>query len=120
MARVLVILFLLLMTGYALSLFTTYQQHLAIESPTPAAVILAQPAPLEFSETGTLVFYPNNVGPVPYIFYKNSSGATEAKALLLPYGSNVAGSWTGSHIFVTGTAVAEHVVVKSISYVAAP
>jgi len=75
----------------------------------------------EFSEIGTLVFYPNNVGPVPYIFYQDASGVTVAKALtfaVLPMTDF--STWSGARVAVTGIVDHEHVVVTRISYLAPP
>lgn len=77
--------------------------------------------PSSFSQTGTLIFYPNNVGPVPYLVYTDANGRIATKALLLLRNSpNELSAWTGAHVFVTGNVVAEHVEVASISYVSAP
>ena len=47
-------------------------------APSAAAVALATPT----SISGTLTYYPNNLGTeVPYIVYKTPSGATATKAL---------------------------------------
>lgn len=74
-----------------------------------------------FNETGTLVFYPNNVGPVPYLFYQDYAGHTVAKALTfsdaLPASFS---SWAGARVAVTGVLDSEHVVVSRIAYLAAP
>lgn len=91
---------------------------------TPAQITPAS-APVntgaDFNEIGTLVFYPNNVGPVPYIFYQDQRGNTTAKALTFP-GATPANfsSWTGARISVTGTLDKEHVVVSRIVYTSAP
>lgn len=74
-----------------------------------------------FDATGTLVFYPNNVGPVPYLFYQNANKSTVAKALVFP---NVAPadffSWSGAHVSVTGKLQHEHVVVSRLVYLSGP
>lgn len=70
---------------------------------------------------GTLIFYPNNTGPVPYLVYTDTRGRTATKALVFLRNSpNDLSAWTGAHVFVTGDVVAEHVEVASISYVSAP
>ncbi|HQT82700.1 MAG TPA: hypothetical protein PLW99_00945 [Candidatus Paceibacterota bacterium] len=75
----------------------------------------------DFTETGTLVFYPNNTGPVPYLFYQNPNGSTVAKALVFPYSSpNDFSSWVGAQISVTGHVNSEHVIVSTITYLSAP
>lgn len=74
-----------------------------------------------FDQVGTLVFYPNNVGPVPYLFYQNEKGQVVAKALvfdLLP--STNLSSWSGARIEVVGIIDREHVMVSRIAYIAAP
>jgi hypothetical protein len=75
----------------------------------------------DFIETGTLAFYPNNVGPVPYLFYQNQKGSTVAKALVfteLPLTDF--SPWSGAHISITGVVEHEHVVVTRIEYLSAP
>lgn len=74
-----------------------------------------------FRAIGTLVFYPNAVGPVPYLFYVNDRGITVSKALvfdLLP--PTDFSSWTGARVEVSGIDVREHVLVRRIAYVASP
>lgn len=88
---------------------------------TEQAVEEAVTAPAEFNETGTLVFYPNNIGPVPYLFYQDQKGNTVAKALVFPGESpNNFSSWAGARVSVAGDLVAEHVVVSSIAYISGP
>ena len=90
-------------------------------SPLPAST-LSQPAASatasigskEFNVTGTLVYYPNNVGPVPYVFYQDSGGNTVTKALIFPTVSPIDSSWSGAHVSVTGTVENEHVMVRHI------
>lgn len=80
-----------------------------------------EPSPQAFYETGTLVFYPNNVRPVPYLFYQDARGTTVAKALVfaaLPL-TNFS-SWTGSRIAVAGILEHEHVLVSHITYLDPP
>lgn len=92
------------------------QQHAGV-----ATVIGTGAAPTAFSATGTLVFYPNNVEPVPYIFYQDSNGRTGAKALTFPAGPPADfSSWTAAHISVEGTRNQEHVVVSRITYLSGP
>lgn len=99
------------------------QGNLAVAlAPQPAALIQAVTATsTDFNETGTLVFYPNNVGPIPYLFYLNQSGFTSAKSLIFPDGPPVnLSSWAGARIAVTGKLNQEHVVVNRIRYVSPP
>lgn len=74
-----------------------------------------------FYEIGTLVFYPNNVAPVPYIIYTDKNGDIAAKALIFdnlpPTDFSL---WTGARIAVTGVIDREHVVVQQIDYLAPP
>jgi hypothetical protein len=89
--------------------------------PVVAPIIAIAAVTGEFSEAGTLVFYPNNVGPVPYLFYLNQRGDTVAKALIfdnLP--PTDFSSWTGSHVYVTGVLDREHVIVDRILYLGPP
>lgn len=95
----------------------------AIESSAQSAAVLegVVATPESFNETGTLVFYPNNVGPVPYLFYQDQNGHTIAKALtfsnMMPANFS---SWTGARVSVTGTLTNEHVAVSHIAYISAP
>ncbi|GEM_PF-3274161 len=89
-----------------------------IEVPSLAAAVAATGT---FDHVGTLVFYPNNVGPVPYLFYQNEKGDTVSKALTfdaLP--PTDLSSWTGARVEVIGIIDREHVVVSRISHIAAP
>ncbi len=74
-----------------------------------------------FSVTGTLVFYPNNVESVPYVFYQDQNGGTAAKALTFPDEppANFS-SWVGARVSVTGRPDAEHVIVSRIVYLSPP
>lgn len=92
-----------------------------VASPLPAALEDSTPLLGGFSETGTLIFYPNNVEPVPYLFYQDSKGTTVAKALVFPETSPFYfSSWVGSRVVVTGTVELEHVLVRTIVHLAAP
>jgi hypothetical protein len=99
---------------------TTVGMTESTSTPSPLPVI-AIDADRAFNETGTLVFYPNNVGPVPYLFYQDARGTTVAKALIfdvLP--PTDFSSWTGARISVSGIVDREHVIVSRVAYVAAP
>ncbi len=93
-------------------------------SPPPAAAVLVALAPYPqdgFAETGTLIFYPNNVGPIPYLMYQNASGKTVSKALAFQNGSPTdLSSWSGARVEVFGTVNAEHVDVTAINYLSGP
>ena len=115
--------FLILLAASAFTAFSAYRENLSIESPSQLAstLVAVEVISADFNETGTLVFYPNNVGPVPYLFYQDQSGHTMAKALVFPDSSpDDFSSWSGAHISVIGKIVAEHVVVSSIAYIAGP
>lgn len=88
----------------------------------PAAVAPAVATSSEdFNEIGTLVFYPNNVAPVPYILYQNPNGRTLSKALVFPVSPPAAlTSWAGARVSVAGHVEHEHVVVSRITYVLPP
>ncbi len=123
MGRVLLILFFILIAGYGLDFLFTYNQRLAIEASeqdASADEAVADASPQNFNETGTLVFYPNNVGPVPYLFYRDAKGRVVSKALVFPSPASVGGSWSGSRISVTGDLVFEHVVVARATYISGP
>jgi hypothetical protein len=89
-------------------------------APQPAAVASAVRTSAAFSATGTLVFYPNNVEPVPYLFYQDSNGGTVAKALTFITISPIDSSWSGAHVSVVGTVDQEHVIVSRITYLSGP
>ena len=100
---------------------TNHDTFVSNSSQQAASVSIGvAPDPSIFNETGTLVFYPNNVGPVPYIFYQDSQGNVASKALVFPDGSSVESSWVGARILVIGHVVNAHVVVSSIRYIAGP
>lgn len=105
---------------YALFVFfEARQQELALAPPQPALPLGA--GSTAFDEVGTLVFYPNNVGPVPYLFYTDARGTLLSKALdvsdLPPTDFS---SWSGGRVEVIGRLVAEHVVVTQLVYLAPP
>ena len=124
MGRTLSIVFIIVTIGYALAIVTMHKNTTAVptkvtvtSSPGVAAVVTAG----YFDETGTLVFYPNNVGPVPYLFYQDSSGRTLAKALVFA-GSPPTNfsTWSGSRIAVEGRLIHEYILVSSLTYVGGP
>jgi len=124
MGRLIAILFVVVGLVSAMAVLFQYNQHSSVLPVPPqiasvGAVVASDVS--EFNETGTLVFYPNNVGPVPYLFYQDHNGLTVAKALTFPNSppGNFS-SWTGAHISVTGQVVAEHVVVSAITYLSGP
>lgn len=123
MGRALSILFFILIVGYAFNIATTYNQKLVFDSVTQSALVIEEVDDIleDFNETGTLVFYPNNVGPVPYLFYQDQKGHTVAKALTFSNSSPVGfSSWSGAHVSVTGERNGEHVVVSNITFISAP
>lgn len=119
-----VILFILLfVTGFVVVASIADNESLALE---PVAQRTEEPVRAgttagAFTAIGTLAFYPNNVGLVPYLFYQDNAGRTVSKALSFPDGPPAHfSSWSGARILVTGTLVLEHVVVSRISYIAGP
>lgn len=109
-------LFLVLVVAYFVSSAHTTPMVLQPAPVTPTTVTGAG-----FSEVGTLVFYPNNVGPVPYLFYKDESDRTVAKALVFTTRSpNDLSSWSGARISVVGYVAGEHVDVIESHYVSGP
>lgn len=124
MGRALFILFMVSIIGYVLmAVVATPYNDVAIERPTQSAPVLetVTTMPRDFNETGTLVFYPNNIGPVPYLFYQDQKGVTVAKALIFPNTTpSDFSSWTGARVFVTGSLTDEHVSVSRIVYISAP
>ncbi|HCR52044.1 TPA: hypothetical protein DIV48_00150 [Candidatus Kaiserbacteria bacterium] len=123
MGRMLFLFVMAIAAAYVIvSITGAYIKGLGTRPPAqPAAVVGATATSPDFNETGTLVFYPNNVAPVPYLFYQTRSGHTASKALTFTE-APPAGffSWTGARVQVTGHAEHEHVVVTSIAHVSAP
>jgi hypothetical protein len=117
------IVLIVVVINYVLAIIATRGEiYTGAPSAQSAAVVEAVAALYaDFNETGTLVFYPNNVGPVPYLFYQDSAGRTVAKALESPslFLDNLS-SWSGARIFVTGHLDNEHVVVTNIVYLSGP
>ncbi len=98
-------------------------RNLAVEpARQPAAAVQAIATSSEdFNETGILVFYPNNVGPVPYLLYQNPNGRTLSKALTFPAAPpDALSSWAGARVSVTGHLKYEHVVVSRITHILPP
>lgn len=123
MGRILLFILFFVLIGYALTFGMSYTGTLATGFSTENAPLLeaVEIGPVDFSETGTLVFYPNNLVPVPYVYYQDQQGRTVSKALVFPSSPpNGFSSWSGAHISVTGQVVAEHVVVSQIVYLSGP
>jgi len=123
MGRILSIVVIIVVINFVLAIIATHGEMYAVAPPAQSASVVQAVDALfvDFSETGTLVFYPNNVGPVPYLFYQDSAGRTVAKALEFPNESSAGlSSWSGAHIFVTGHLNNEHVVVTTIVYISGP
>ena len=123
MGRIIPVILVVVVIGYLLALITARREVSAIASLTQGVSVLdaVSALPRQFSETGTLAFYPNNVGPVPYLFYQDLAGRTVAKALSFPNASPTNfSSWSGGHVFVAGRLESEHVVVSDIVYLSAP
>lgn len=125
MERILAIVAIVMVS--ILFLATTRRAVVTAELPlVPSTGVAAvaeslEPSPQEFYETGTLTFYPNNIYPVPYLFYQDARGTTVAKALVfsaLP--STDFSSWTGSRVAVAGILEHEHVLVSQITYLDPP
>ena len=127
MGRAILYIFVIAAIGYLLAMYALYQksaeqERIPQDTASPRPRTPPAPASGTFTETGTLIFYPNNAGhPVPYLFYQDERGATAAKALAFP-DSPPAGfsSWVGARISVTGRLQREHVLVENLSYIAAP
>lgn len=124
MGRALLVVFIVTVLGYTLmAIFATNLRGLAIESSAQSTVVPegVNTTSEDFNETGTLVFYPNNVGPIPYLFYQARDGHTAARALTFPSRPPTDfSSWTGARVSVTGILDQEHVVVTRIAYISAP
>ena len=117
------ILILLLVPSVLLAMFITQVEPIVSEAyvPTISTAQITVPITNDFNYTGVLVFYPNNTGPVPYLFYTNARGNTESKALVFEtVVTNNLSSWSGSRVAIAGALHAEHVVVSSIRYVSGP
>jgi hypothetical protein len=84
MERILLIVLFVILVGYGLTFLSVSNGKLVIPLSSQIASVseaINNSIKNDFNETGTLVFYPNNIGPVPYIFYQNQGGDTVAKAL---------------------------------------
>lgn len=123
MGRILFIAAVVVVIGYVFVIATTHGTDVAIESFGQSAAVLEAVTAIseDFNETGTLVFYPNNVGPVPYLFYQDRVGHVVSKALVFPTGppANFS-SWSGARVSVRGHTDQEHIVVNDIVYLSAP
>ena len=131
MGRIILYVVTVAMIGYILTATVAYKKSAVSGVPPQSAAVVKVPDIStsgasnansgNFNETGTLIFYPNNVRPVPYLFYQDSRGRTVAKALVFsvspPSGFS---SWTGARISVMGRLEQEHVVVSRISYISPP
>ena len=123
MGRLLFVVCVIVLFGYALTTLSISRGPLVIVPAAQSASVFdaATETQTDFNETGALVFYPNNIGPVPYIFYQDRGGNTAAKALVFPYAPpDGFSSWTGARISVSGHLDGEHVVVSGIVYISAP
>jgi len=125
MGRFIAILFVIIGIASAISVLSLRTSaSITLETTRPAAVTIVESSVdttgATFAMAGTLVFYPNNVGPVPYLFYQDPQGNTVAKALTFLEMSPIDSSWSGAHIFVTGTVDNEHVIVSHITYLSGP
>jgi|SRR6185437_16366960 len=92
-----------------------YQHHLVRVVPPLAVsgvsnVFAVYDAP--FTATGTLIYYRNNVGPVPWLVYNSASGATTTKSLLFDTPIDLPPASTT--IVVSGWLEHEHVRVRTI------
>ncbi len=111
------IYYFLFVVGAITALMINYERGLFI--PTSDVAIAAKLEPLlpeygsEATLTGTILYYPNNVGEaVPYIRYDTASGVM-TKALLLTSGGDLPPE--GTPITVTGALEFEHVRVHTIA-----
>lgn len=124
MGRVVLIVSLILLVGVIFIFGIRHTNTAIIASATQGVSVLdaVEALSTDFNETGTLVFYPNNVGPVPYLFYQDSNGVTVTKALVFPSGATPAefSSWSGARISVAGQLRDEHVIVSRSTYVSGP
>ena len=120
MRRAISVVLIVIAAVYVFVIVTTHEESLVTTQrvSVPEAVNVSS---IDFNATGTLVFYPNNVGSVPYLFYHDQQGRTVAKALIFSGASPTNFySWTAARISVSGTLDHEHVVVDHIAYVSAP
>lgn len=113
-------------TGCIYGAQALYQGVIALTPPAALAsagaspLALAKAPPAAFSATGTLVFYPNNAVPVPYLMFQNASGNAVSKALAFENTPAGLAGWNGARVSVTGYLQAEHVMVTNIAYVSGP
>ncbi len=117
-------IFFLFLSGLSFALEQGYVRIVpfAHHYPIEGVVVLSgQPTTSAFDETGTIAFYPNNAVAVPYLFYTDARGHTAAKTLIFPAGAPLDfASWSGAHVRVIGTEIAEYVAVDNIVYIAGP
>ena len=113
-----VILVLLFIAGGVLLIFLVQPNASAVEPTTQTAIV--DTASPDFNEMGTLIFYTNNVGPVPYIFYQDPKGHTVAKALAFANTPPDLSSWVGAHVSVVGHLKDEYVETVRITYISPP
>lgn len=125
MERILAIVAIVMV--FILFLATTHRTLVSAEIPlatSTEAVVAFETvgtSPEPFYATGTLTFYPNNIRPVPYLFYQDARGTTVAKALVfsaLPLTDF--SPWIGSRVAVVGILEHEHVLVSQITYLDPP
>lgn len=107
------------------------REEAQLAAATPAATVMALPSDV-FNETGTITYYPNNVGTeIPYLVYESQGGGVATKALVFsdnalcrsttrtvpcPLIQRELIAYFGQRfIHVEGVMVNEHVIVTGIS-----
>lgn len=123
MGQIISIVLFIVVIGFALASFAEHPKTLSVATSAQSASVITGVDEFlqDFNETGTLSFYPNNVGPVPYLFYQDGNGTTVAKALVFPNSSPTNfSSWSGAHVSVIGERNGEHVIVDRITYISPP
>lgn len=121
LAIVAIVMVVILFLSTTRRTFVAADMSLATSTETAAVIGALGTSESLFYQEGTLVFYPNNVGPVPYLFYQDARGTTVAKALVfgaLPLTDF--SSWTGARVAVSGELEREHVLVREITYLDPP
>ena len=101
--------------GVSLAIRFNYAAGLTL---SPANIAISPPGMLStttasFAETGILIFYPNNVGPVPYLLYYDEEGNPYTKALVFAEGALSRQRYTYRAVEITGAIVHEHVNVAT-------
>ena len=98
--------------GTAIAITINFERGLVVKSQPTEVTLNLIPYDAPITLTGTLIFYPNNVGLVPWIVYERPSGVIETKALV--FNTPITLPPVGSAITITGLLEYEHVRVTAL------